>query len=76
MFGRKKGPKAGHTAVVLLADPRDGSFERYYMATCNQCDWLGDAQTEEEPAFQEARKHAEHVDPEVRDTLHPDYKPH
>ena len=77
MWWRKqpKGPKAGHVAVVLLADPRDGSYEPYYVGQCD-CGWLRDTFPDEGPAFAEAHEHAEQVDPEVRDTLAPDYKPH
>jgi hypothetical protein len=75
MFG-KKGPEADHLAVVLLADPRDGSYEPFYMAQCDKCGWISDQFSDESSAFEEARAHAEHVDPEVRDTLDPNYKPH
>jgi hypothetical protein len=74
MWGRK-GPKPGHVAVVLLADPRDGSYQPYYMAQCD-CGWFGESFPDEASAFEEARQHAEDVDPEVRDTLAPDYRPH
>lgn len=69
----RKQPKRGHVAVVLLADPRDGSYTPYYVGQCD-CGWLGDTFSEEASAFQQAREHAEQVDPEVRDTLSPDYK--
>ncbi|MDQ3953672.1 MAG: hypothetical protein M3279_12045 [Actinomycetota bacterium] len=74
MWWRKK-PKQEHVAVVLLADPRDGSFEPYYMAQCD-CGWFGETFPDDASAFAQARQHAEQVDPEVRDTLAPDYKPH
>ena len=74
MWGRKK-PKQGHVAVVLLADPRDGSYAPYYVGQCD-CGWFGDTFSEQASAFQQAGEHAEKVDPEVRDTLSPDYKPH
>ena len=71
----KKKPKAGHVAVVLLADPRDGSYAPYYMGQCD-CGWFGDTVPDAASAFEQAARHAERVDPEVRDTLAPDYKPH
>lgn len=74
MWGRRK-PKRGHVAVVLLADPRDGSYAPYYVGQCD-CGWLGDTFPDEASAFEEAGQHAERVDPEVRDTLAPDYEPH
>lgn len=61
--------------MVLLADPRDNSFEPFYMGQCD-CGWFGDTFPEEAPAFAQALEHAGNVDPEVRDTLAPDYKPH
>lgn len=73
MWGRKK-PKKGHVAVVLLADPRDGSFEPYYLGQCD-CGWFGDTFPDSGPAFAQAAEHAERVDPEVLDTLAPDYEP-
>jgi hypothetical protein len=74
MLGRK-GPKPGHVAVVLLADPGDGSYQPYYMAQCD-CGWFGESFPDEASAFEEARQHAEQVDAEVRVALAPDYKPH
>lgn len=62
-------------AVVLLADPRDGSHPPFYMAQCD-CGWFGETFPDEASAFEEAHQHAEQVDLKVRDTLAPDYKPH
>ncbi len=62
-------------ALVLLADPRDGSYTPYYVAVCD-CGWLGDTVPDAASAYEQAHEHAEQVDPEVRDTLVPDYKPH
>lgn len=69
-----KEPRAGHVAVVLLANPRDGSYAPYYVGQCD-CGWFGDTVPDEATAFAEAHAHAESVDPQVKDVFAPDYEP-
>ena len=58
-----KQTRPGHVAAVYYVTLPDE--EPYYVAICD-CDWLGNFHPAQEPAFEDARKHAPEVEDEVQ----------
>jgi len=64
IWARLSGSKKKHWATVYDTRPIPGDkhqFEPYFVAMCDQCDWLDESHTRSEDAFKDAYSHTPHV---------------